>query len=295
MQALWMLLASLFFSAMSVCVKFAAIHFNTAELVCYRGAIGTLIMVVVCHRQGIDLKTPVPMMHLWRAVVGVVSLAGWFYAITDLPLATAMTLNYMSGIWVAAFLVGGTLLVGSLKDAARQGPVILTVLTGFAGVVMLLRPTFEQNQLFAGLIGLMSGMVAAMAYLQVVTLGRLGEPISRTVFYFSLGACLSGAVCLLFTGTSPWLWPQALWLLPIGVLAALGQFFMTRAYNDGATLVVANLQYAGIVFSALFGMVLFDDQIPWIGWAGMVLIIFSGIVATALRNRAMPNSPAEDH
>ena len=67
MQALWMLLASLFFSAMSVCVKFAAIHFNTAELVCYRGAIGTLIMVVVCHRQGIDLKTPVPMMHLWLA------------------------------------------------------------------------------------------------------------------------------------------------------------------------------------------------------------------------------------
>jgi len=60
-------------------------------------------------------------------------------------------------------------------------------------------------------------------------------------------------------------------------------------------LVVANLQYAGIVFSALFGMVLFDDQIPWIGWAGMVLIIFSGIAATALRNRAMPNSPAEEH
>ena len=59
------------------------------------------------------------------------------------------------------------------------------VLAGFAGVVMMLRPTIEQNQVFAGLIGLMSGLTAAFAYMQVMALGKLGEPESRTVFYFA--------------------------------------------------------------------------------------------------------------
>jgi len=104
-----------------------------------------------------------------------------------------------------------------------------------------------------------------------------------------------GGVVILFSGASAWTWPAALWLLPIGVLAALGQLSMTKAYSRGATLVVANLQYSGIVFAALYGLFLFGDQIPLIGWAGMALIIASGIAATALRNRALPRAPAEEH
>jgi S-adenosylmethionine uptake transporter len=280
---------------MSVCVKFAATHFNTFELVTYRGAIGTLIMAVLCQRKGISLKTPVPRMHIYRSFVGVVSLTAWFYAIAKLPLATAMTLNYMSGVWVAAFLVGSTIWVGSFQNISRQMPVALTVLVGFAGVVMTLRPTFEQNQMLAGLIGVASGMIAAMAYLQVAALGKVGEPVERTVFYFSLGAAVSGGISMLFFGTNEWQWPSALWLLPIGILAALGQWCMTQAYTDGATMVVANLQYAGIVFSALFGLFLFGDQIPFIGWAGMFLIVLSGIAATALRDRSLNKVPAEEH
>jgi S-adenosylmethionine uptake transporter len=295
MQALWMILASLFFSFMSVCVKFAANYFNTFELVFYRGAIGTLIMAVACHRKGFSLKTPVPKMHIWRSVVGVTSLAAWFYAIAFLPLATAMTLNYMSGVWVAAILVGQTVLLGSLRQAKQQVPVALTVIVGFVGVIMILRPTFEQNQIFAGLVGLASGMLAALAYLQVATLGRVGEPVERTVFYFSLGAATSGAVCMLFSGTSEWVWPQAWWLLPIGILAALGQWCMTRAYNDGATMVVANLQYSGIVFSAFFGLFLFGDQIPFMGWAGIFVIVLSAIASTALRARSGLALPAKEH
>jgi S-adenosylmethionine uptake transporter len=295
MQALWMVLASLFFSTMSVCVKFASSHFNTFELVCYRGAIGTVIMAAVCHHKGISLLTPVPKMHFWRSISGVTSLSAWFYAIAFLPLATAMTLNYMSGVWVAAFLVGSTIWAGALRDAKQQIPVALTVLIGFAGVVMILRPTFEQNQMVPGLVGLSSGMIAASAYLQVAALGRKGEPVERIVFYFSLGATLVGAFSMLFTGVSEWIWPQAWLLLPMGILAALGQWCMTRAYNQGATMVVANLQYSGIVFSALFGLFLFGDQIPFIGWAGMFVIVFSAIAATALRARSNAVLPVEDH
>ena len=291
-----MILASLFFATMSVCIKYASAHFGTFELVFYRGLIGMAFMAGLCCIQGVRLATPIPMMHVWRSVVGVASLSAWFYAIAHLPLATAMTLNYMSGVWVAAFLVGGTLVMGRLQDAGRQGPVVLTVIGGFAGVIMILRPTIEQNQLFAGVIGLLSGIGAALAYMQVAALGRMGEPESRTVFYFSVGTTVTGLVCsLLFTGFSPWTWPQVLWLLPIGVLAASGQLCMTLAYSKGATLVVANLQYSGIIFSALFGLFLFGDQIPLIGWAGMALVIVSGIAATALRNRTLSQAPAEEH
>jgi len=161
---------------------------------------------------------------------------------------------------------------------------------------MILRPTIEQNQLFAGVIGLLSGIGAALAYMQVAALGRMGEPESRTVFYFSAGTAVTGLVCsLLFTGFSPWTWPSALWLLPIGVLAASGQLCMTLAYSKGATLVVANLQYSGIIFSALYGLFLFGDHIPLIGWAGMVLVIACGIASTALRNRTLAQPPAEEH
>jgi len=295
MQASWMILASLFFATMSVCIKFAASHFDTFELVFYRGLIGIAFMASLCKMQNVPLRTPIPMMHVWRSIVGVASLSAWFYAIAHLPLATAMTLNYMSGVWVAAFLVGGTLVMGRLQDAGKQGPIVLTVIAGFSGVVMILRPTIEQNQLFAGVIGLLSGLGAALAYMQVAAMGRMGEPESRTVFYFSIGTTVVGGIAILFTGASAWTWPEALWLLPIGVLAALGQLCMTKAYSRGATMVVANLQYSGIVFAALYGLFLFGDQIPWMGWAGMLLIIASGIASTALRNRALPQAPAEEH
>jgi S-adenosylmethionine uptake transporter len=280
---------------MGVCVKFASAHFHTFELVFFRGLIGAIFMASLCRMQGVPLRTPIPLMHVWRSVVGVTSLAAWFYAIGYLPLATAITLNYMSSIWVAVFLVGGTLVMGRLQDASRQGPIVLTVMAGFVGVILLLRPTIEQDQLFAGIIGLLSGLIAALAYIQVAALGRLNEPEARTVFYFSLGTTVVGAVLMLVTGMSPWVWPSVLWLLPVGVLAALGQLCMTKAYSRGSTLVVANLQYSGIVFGALFGLMLFAEQIPLMGWLGMALIMASGIASTILRNRTLPQAPAEDH
>ena len=100
-------------------------------------------------------------------------------------------------------------------------------------------------------------------------------------------------------GTSEWHWRPALWLIPLGVLASLGQLCMTRAYTlaktRSATLVVANLQYSGIVFGAIYSIVLFGERLPLIGWAGMALIMASGIAATVLRARAAPGAPAEEH
>ena len=290
-----MVLGAFLFATMAVGIKFASSSFGTMELVFYRGIVSIIFMAVVLRASGTPLRTPVPMMHLWRSTVGVLSLSAWFYAIAHLPLATAMTLNYMSGVWVAAFIVGGALLYGQPQ---RQGPLMGTVLLGFAGVVMTLRPTLDQNQLFAGVIGLLSGMGAALAYLQVTALGKVGEPVVRTVFYFSIGTAIVGAVGSLVTGFTPWSevsWTAAAWVIPIGVLASLGQWCMTRAYSHGSTLVVASMQYTGIVFAAIYSLALFGEYIAPIGWAGIAVIVASGILATILRSRTLPDTPAEDH
>jgi drug/metabolite transporter (DMT)-like permease len=303
MQALWMVLAAFLFASMGVCVKIASADFNAAELVCYRGIIGMVILWVLARTQKVTLATRCPGMHAWRSLIGVASLGAWFYAIAHLPLATAMTLNYMSSVWIAAFLVGGALLAWRPSAAAPrpalQGPLVLTVLAGFAGVVMMLRPNLDQNQGYAGMVGLLSGITAAFAYMQVVALSRLGEPESRTVFYFALGSAVAGGLALLLTGVSGWPGWSALWLVPLGILAAGGQLCMTKAYASAktqrGTLVVANLQYSGIVFAALYSVLLFGDQLPPVAWLGMALIVGSGIVATVLRARAAPGAPAEEH
>jgi drug/metabolite transporter (DMT)-like permease len=297
-----MVAGSFFFATMAVCVKFGSAWFNSSELIFYRGLLGMLFMWLLARRQGVALTTAHPWTHAWRSLIGVISLGAWFYAIAMLPLATAMTLNYMSSVWVAAFLVGGALLawapgrrVPAAADLFRQGALALTVLAGFAGVILMLRPTIERNQAFAGLVGLMSGLTAAFAYMQVMVLGKLGEPETRTVYYFALGSTVAGAIGMSVEGVSAWDWGHALWLLPVGLLASLGQLCITRAYSHGATLVVASLQYFGIVFGAIYSITLFGDTIGPAGWAGMALIVASGIAATVIRDRAAPNAPAEEH
>ena len=296
MQALWMRLASFFFASMGVCVKLASDHFNSFEIVFYRGVFGVLFLFVMTRLRGVSLRTQVPWMHAWRSVVGVTALTAWFYAIANLPLATAVTLNYTSSIGIASFLLGGALLMQKRQMPLRQqAPLFLTLLIGFAGVALILRPSFNPEQMVGALAGLLSGILSAFAYLQVAALARAGEPESRTVFYFCVGAVVAGALGMVFAGASPWLWPSALWLVPVGLLAVLGQLCMTRAYTRGATMVVANLHYAGILFASIYGITLFGDRPGPTGWVGMGLIIVSGIAATALRARAVPHAPAEEH
>jgi len=276
------ILASFLFATMSVCVKLASELYGTGEIVFYRGMVGALTLALLTWRQGGTLRTSVPSMHFWRSLSGVLALGLWFYAIGNLPLATAMTLNYMSSVWMALFLIGGAVMLGTSRV---DGRLIATVLLGFVGVGLILRPTIEENQLWHGLIGLLSGMIAATAYLQVTALGRAGEPVYRIVFYFSLGGAMLGALSTLWTGFHAHTWRGAALLLAVGVLATAAQMLMTRAYSTGKMLVNASLQYLGIAFSFGYGVLLFNDKITWMALLGMLFIVCSGLAATLLRSK----------
>ena len=289
-----MVTASFLFATMGVCVKLASSDYAAGEIVFYRGLTGALMMLALARWHGGTLRTRVASMHFWRSLAGVTALCLWFYSIGKLPLATAMTLNYMSSVWMALFLVGGAVAMGS---ARIDGRLIGTVLLGFAGVAMILRPTIDEQQLWYGLIGLISGIVSATAYLQVTALGRAGEPEYRIVFYFSLGGIGAGAITLFVNGAHAHSWRGAALLLAVGVLATLAQLMMTRAYSTGRTLVNASLQYLGIAFSFAYGVLLFDDRVTAMALGGMALIVTAGLCATLLRSRSAPadtaNAPLE--
>lgn len=288
-----MVLASFLFALMGVCVKLASAHFGTGEIVMYRGLIGAVAMAVLLRARGQSLRTAVPWMHVWRSIVGVSSLCLWFYAISGLPLATAMTLNYMSPIWMAMFLIGGSVLLGGAKINPK---LIATVLAGFVGVAAILRPSIDRDQLWYGVVGFGSGMLSAMAYLQITALGRVGEPETRVVFYFSCGGTLAGlALTLLNGGWSPWHgWTAAALVLAVGLFATAAQLAMTRAFAIGRPLVNASLQYLGIAFAFVFGVLLFDDPVHPLALAGMVLVVGAGITATRLRHGTGPRQNAQD-
>jgi len=201
-----------------------------------------------------------------------------------------MTLNYLSSIWMALFMMGGALLLGGTRVDAR---LVVTVLIGFAGVAAILQPTIERDQLWSGFIGLISGVFSAMAYLQVSSLGRAGEPEARVVFYFSAGGFLVGLVATLATtGLHAHSLLGLLWLGVVGVSATLAQVLMTSAYSTGRPLVNASLQYLGIAYSFIYGVLVFDDPVTWPAVLGMGLVVAAGVAAARLRQTSTPARPS---
>ncbi|MBU1214408.1 MAG: DMT family transporter [Gammaproteobacteria bacterium] len=270
-----MLVAGLLFACMGALVKLGAPHFSSAELVFYRSFFGLLIVYALVHHSRIKLTTFHWHAHLWRGLSGTVAMLLFFHCITALPLATAITLNYTSSLFLSL------LTVVVLKEKFHF-PLSSSLAIGFSGVVLLLQPTLEHKQFADGLLGLASGFLAGIALMNVRHLGVLGEPGMRVVFYFNLIATLASAIWMLGDALHPVTLGDLPLLIAIGASATFAQLFMTRAYRTGQTLVVGSLAYSTIVFSALFGLIFWREQLSLLAWLGIALIIASGVLSLKL-------------
>jgi drug/metabolite transporter (DMT)-like permease len=279
MQSLWMLVASLLFACMGVCVKFAAATHSAVEITFYRSFISLILMFGLVRLRGVPLATPHWRWQISRGAVGFSALVAYFYAITLLPLATAVTLNYTSAIFLAIYLA----LAGMRMRAGILGALVV----GLVGVALLLKPTFHADQLVGGLIGLGSGVLAGMAYFSVRELGARGEPETRTVFYFSLVSSVCAGLWLVFSDLHAVDFKSGLLLLGVAGFATVAQLAMTRAYTRGKTLMSAALAYSTVIFSSLFGVLFWGEVLDTAGWLAIGLIILSGIAATHF-SRASP-------
>jgi drug/metabolite transporter (DMT)-like permease len=275
MAAIWMLVAGILFASMGVLIKFGAAHFSSNEIVFYRSFFGFLLVAAMMFYRRTPLATPHWRGHLWRGLSGTIAMMLFFYCITTLPLATAITLNYTSSLFLTA------LALVIYKDRFHL-PLIFSLALGFVGVILLLHPTLERDQLISGLLGLASGFLAGVALLNVRQLGKLGEPAVRVVFYFNLVAALFSGIWIMRSEIHPIAWSDLPLLLAIGTTATLAQVAMTHAYRIGQTQMVSTLSYSTIAFASLFGLIFWREMLSLSGWLGIALIIASGVLSFKL-------------
>jgi len=282
--SLWMLAAGVLFAIMGVCVKLGAARYATAELVFYRSFFGFMVIWAMTAANRLPLTTPHLGLHLSRSVIGFLSLMLFFYAITHLPLATAMTLNYTSPLFLGLFTMIW------LREKVR--PILLgAIVLGFVGVTVLLNPTFQGESQLASVLGLLSGLLAGFVYVQVTQLGRMGEPEWRTVFYFTLVCSLGGGLGMLTSDFHAVPLSDLPLLVGMGLSATLAQLAMTRAYRTGDSLVAGTLAYSTVIFASLLGILLWQETLSASQWLAIALIIASGVLSVHATGRIQANLP----
>ena len=270
--SLWMLVAALGFAIMGALVKVGAQKFSSAELVFYRSLFGLLVIWLYIYSRKLPIATPVMFKQMSRALVGFASLVLFFYAISHLPLATAITLNYTSPLFLA-------LLTPFLLHEKPKKTLWLGLVLGFFGVTLLLEPNFNSKDWLAGSLGLLSGLGAALAYAHVKQLGKLNEPDWRTVFYFTLLSTIGAGLWMLFAQFQPLAWRDLPVLLGLGLSATIAQLAMTRAYRTGDTLVVASLAYITVVLASVIAAIWWQEHLSLDAYIAIGLIVLSGIIS----------------
>ena len=279
MTSSWMLVAGFFFAAMGVFVKFGADQFDAGEMAFYRSFVGLFFISALVAMRGGTVRTSYFGGHVVRGVIGTVSLIGFFYAMTKLPLATAQTLNYTSPIFLA---IATVVVLGERFSSWLVAAIVL----GFVGVATLLQPTLNAGREGPALIGLFSGVLAAWAYLSTRSLGRLGEPDYRVVFWFTVFGSVICAGWQLSTSSFHAVRLDNVWiLLGIGLCGNIAQLAMTRAYRTGNTLVCGALSYSTLVFGAVATFIVWNDRLTPLEWIGMGIIIASGILAMRVEKK----------
>jgi drug/metabolite transporter (DMT)-like permease len=239
----------------------------------YRSFISLIFIILIIVNKKISLKTNFKKLHFYRSFVGFLSLLAFFYAISHLPLSTAISLNYTSPLFVA-------LLIPFFIQKNPSFKVCCLLLVGFFGAFLILKPTLTGNSAFAGFIGLLSGFGAGLAYLFMAQLGKVNEPDTRVIFYFTLLSSICAGLLMLLEDTNLEIFQHWWLLLGLGVSATIAQLALTKAYRVGNTLKNAGLSYLTILFSSILGLIVFSETLDVLSLVGILLIIISGIVVS---------------
>jgi len=270
---IWMIIATFFFAFMGMFVKLGSPYFSEVELVFYRSFISLIFIILIIVNKKISLKTNFKKLHFYRSFIGFLSLLAFFYAISHLPLSTAISLNYTSPLFVA-------LLITFFLNKKPSFYVCCLLLIGFFGAFLILKPTLIGNSAFAGFIGLLSGFGAGLAYLFMAQLGKVNEPDTRVVFYFTLLSSICAGFLMLLEDTNSEIFQHWWLLLGLGLSATIAQLALTKAYRVGNTLKNAGLSYLTILFSSILGLIVFSETLDVLSLVGILLIIISGIVVS---------------
>jgi drug/metabolite transporter (DMT)-like permease len=264
---------------MATLVKYLGKDLPAMEILFFRSAVGFLFVLPLFVRDPFEaLRTKRPGMHLVRGAVGAVGNACFFWTITHMLLADAMALQFSRPLFMIPLAM---VLLGEFADWRRIGVAVV----GFAGILLYARPFgggFEPSALIGALGALAGGLV-------VVCIKRLAttEPTRVIMFYYAFWNAVFALVPTLFLWVTPSL-PELALLVLVGFLGIGGQGLITHGLSMGEATVLVPLDYSRIVYSAIFGYLLFSEVPgPW-SFAGMALIVACSLylVLTEKRRKA---------
>ena len=238
-------------------------------------AIAVAVFVRGDHHPSFIIHAPSSIIHhpilplVLRSVFGTVGIFANFYALSRIPIGEAMTLNKTAPFFTVFF---SWLLLGE-KVSRRQ---TLCLVFAFVGAMLVMKPGFGGEDIFASALALAGGLGAGLAYVCVHQLGRMKVDGALIVLFFSAFSCLA-SLPFVVADYSPMTWSQIAILLGAGVGAAIGQFGVTAAYRYAEPRSIAAFDYTNVIFTALFGFAFFAQVPDLLSVAGFVVILLAAL------------------
>ncbi|HET8858432.1 DMT family transporter [Marivirga sp.] len=270
---LYMIIAGFLFATMNVFVKLLP-NIPAVELVFFRSVISFVMSFVYLKSIGVPVLGNHKKLLIARGAVGAVALTMYFYTLQNIPLGSAVTIQFLSPIFTSIL---GVFIV---KEKVHPKQWIFYIMA-FVGLIII--QGFDPRisiEMF--IIGISSSIFAGIAYNIIRKINKTEHPLV-IVFYFPLvTAPLTG----LYSAFN-WVMPSGVeWLilLAIGVLTQFAQYFMTMSYQSEDLSKVASLKYLTIVYALGYGYVFFDETYNWIVFSGIALIMAGVILNVWFKN-----------
>ncbi len=268
--SLWFLLATGLFAVAFAMAKEASVQFHVLQILFFRQLVifvSTLPTMVRHFPQA--LKTERPGLHAIRLVGAFVALSSGIWAVSVLPLTTAITLTFAQVFFVTLL---SALVLGEPVDRVRIGAVI----GGFIGVLVVMRPGVAGFLDWFALVPLVGAFGAAVAVISVRQLSQ-SDRIATLLIYQAWFVGLVAGIALL------WLWvtPDLEWLfylLIMGVIATAAQWAGVRGLRMGEASVIGAMQYSQLIYAAALGYLMFGEVPDRYTLGGAVIIITSALV-----------------
>jgi drug/metabolite transporter (DMT)-like permease len=258
----FMLLSVVGFALMNLTVKFLH-RLPTTELVFFRSLVSLVLCVYFLKRRHIPFFGNNKTYLVLRGVFGVSALSLFFYTLQRMPLASAITIQYLSPIFTALF---ATVMLGERVRKLQW----LFFAVSFAGIVLI--KDFDPNiSLELLVMGIASAVFAGLAYNCIRKVKDTDHPLV-VVFYFPLIALpVMGIICL-FSWETPMGWEWLLLLL-MGVLTQIAQVYMTKALQAAEVNEIVGLKYVGILFALGFDFFIFHQSYQLMALLGIGLVL----------------------
>jgi len=277
-----MLLASISFATMSALIKAVGQDVPSLQVVFLRCALSIPLLLFFILVQRKPLLVRAKKVLLFRTIFGLTAMIGFFYAISNMPLAECIFIGRSQPLILAIL---APLIIG--EKAPRSA--WFAIATGFAGVILIMKPAMAWP--VAAWITLGAAACSALAHLLVRRLNATDDPLV-IVFNFSFLAALFTSIRVVPDFT-PLTGRQWIYIAGIVVFACIGQILMTTAYRKDLAPAVASATYSAVFLSVLFGY-LFWGEVPHpLAWLGGGLIVTGGLMLLRARiHIRAPASPA---